>query len=274
MEEVAALSTEFVEQNLMPYAFNLLTAVLIFIIGKWVVGRLASFMEGVFKRKLDPTVSSFLARLAHIAMLGFVIIAAIDRLGVQTTSLIAIFGAAGLAVGLALKDSLGNFASGVMILMFRPFKVGDYVEAAGTAGTIKEIRIFATMMTSPDNKVIMVPNGSIMSGNIVNYSAMATRRVDLKFGVSYSADLSKVKAVILSVLEADERILKDPAPNIAVAELADSSVNLIVRPWVNTPDYWGVYWGTVEAVKRRFDEEGISIPFPQMDVHLDKVDLT
>ena len=274
MDEVATLSTEFVEQNLMPYAFNLLTAVLIFIIGKWVVGRLAGLLETTLKRKLDPTVASFLARLAHIAMLGFVVIAAIDRLGVQTTSLIAILGAAGLAVGLALKDSLGNFAAGVMILMFRPFKIGDYVEAAGTAGTIKEIRIFATLMTSPDNKVIMVPNGSIMSGNIVNYSTMATRRVDLKFGVSYSADLSQVKATILAVLEADERILKDPAPNIAVAELADSSVNLIVRPWVNTADYWGVYWGTIEAVKRRFDDEGISIPFPQMDVHLDKVDMT
>ncbi|WP_111656607.1 mechanosensitive ion channel family protein [Isoalcanivorax indicus] len=270
MEEVTALSAEFVEQNLVPYTFNIIAALAIFIIGRWLVKRIAALMETGLKRKVDPTVATFLARVAHVALLAFVIIAAVDRLGVQTASLIALFGAAGLAVGLALNNSLANFAAGVMLLVLRPFKVGDYVEAGNTAGTIREIRIFSTLMTSPDNKVILVPNGSIMNNQIVNYSAMPTRRVDLVFGVSYDADLSKVKEAIKAVLAADERILADPAPNIAVSELADSSVNLIVRPWVNSADYWAVYWGTIEAVKRKFDDEGITIPFPQMDVHFDK----
>ena len=270
MEEVTALSAEFVEQNLVPYTFNIITALVIFVVGRWLVKRIATLLETGLKRRMDDTVATFLARVAHIALLAFVIIAAVDRLGVQTASLIALFGAAGLAVGLALNNSLANFAAGVMLLILRPFKVGDYVEAGGTAGTIREIRIFSTLMTSPDNKVILVPNGAIMGSNIINYSTMPTRRVDLVFGVSYDADLSKVKDAIKAVLAADERILADPAPNIAVSELADSSVNLIVRPWVNSADYWGVYWGTIEAVKRKFDEVGITIPFPQMDVHLDK----
>ncbi len=270
MEDITALVTEFVERYAALYAYNLVMAIIILVVGLWLVKRIAAVLENAFKRKLDVTVASFLARILHVALIVFVLIAALDRLGVQTTSLIAIFGAAGLAVGLALKDSLGNFAAGVMLLVFRPFRVGDYVEAGGTAGTVQEIRIFATLMNTPDNKVITVPNGAVMSSNITNYSTMPTRRVDMVFGVSYEADLRQVKEVIHAVLGKDERVLKEPAPTVAVSELADSSVNLIVRPWVKTPDYWGVYWDTMEAMKIRFDEEGISIPFPQMDVHFDK----
>ncbi|MDF1630256.1 MAG: mechanosensitive ion channel [Alcanivoracaceae bacterium] len=258
----------FALENVFPFATNLVAALAIFIVGKWLAKRISSAVDSLLSKKIDSTVSKFIGNLTQIALLAVVAIATIDRLGVETTSLIAIVGAAGLAVGLALKDSLGNFASGVMLILFRPFRVGDYVEAGGAAGSIKEIRIFATVMTTPDNKVITVPNGAIMGGNIVNYSEMPTRRVDMVVGVGYGSDLAKVKQVISAILEQDKRILPDPAPVIAVSELADSSVNLIVRPWVNAADYWAVLWDTTESVKRSFDEEGIEIPFPQMDLHL------
>ena len=260
----------FANENLMPYAWNIVAALVIFIIGKWIVSKVAQGVNRMMDKRIDHTVAKFVGNIVHIVLFAFVIIAALDQLGVETTSLVAILGAAGLAVGLALKDSLGNFAAGVMLIMFKPFRVGHYVEAGGTAGTVKEIKIFATIMGTPDNKVITVPDGAIMGGNIVNYSEMPTRRVDMKFGVSYDSDLSEVKRVLEEILAADERVLKDPAPVIAVAELADSSVNLLCRPWVNSADYWAVLWDTTETVKRRFDDAGIGIPFPQMDVHLDK----
>lgn len=259
-------------ESLIPFASNVLAALIIFLVGRWAAGRIANILDATLVKKLDPTVAKFIANLAHIGLIVVVVIAALDRVGVHTTSLIAIVGAAGLAVGLALKDSLGNFASGVLLVVFRPFRVGDYVEAGGAAGTVREIRIFATLITTPDNKAITVPNSAIMGGNIVNYSAMPTRRVDMKIGVSYSSDLARVKQVLSDILAADERVLKDPAPTIAVAELADRSINLVVRPWVNSPDYWAVLWDTTETIKRRFDAEGIKIPFPQMDVHLSKAD--
>lgn len=261
---------QFTLENIFPFATNLIAALAIFIIGKWLAKRVSSAIDALLSKKIDSTVSKFIGNLAQIGLLAVVVIAALDRLGVETTSLIAIIGAAGLAVGLALKDSLGNFASGVMLILFRPFRVGDYVEAGGAAGSVKEIRIFATVMTTPDNKVITVPNGAIMGGNIINYSEMPTRRVDMVVGVGYGSDLAKVKQVVSAILEQDKRILADPAPVVAVSELADSSVNLIVRPWVNSADYWAVLWDTTETVKRRFDEEGIEIPFPQMDLHLSK----
>jgi small conductance mechanosensitive channel len=186
---------------------------------------------------------------------------------VETTSIVAIVGAAGLAVGLALKDSLGNFAAGVMLIIFRPFKAGDYVEAGGAAGTVQEVRIFNSILVTPDNKVVTVPNGAIMAGNIINYSELPTRRVDMVVGVGYGSDLATVKQVISTILDADKRVLQDPAPTIAVSELADSSVNLIVRPWVKSADYWAVMWDTTEAIKTRFDAEGIEIPFPQVVMH-------
>ena len=260
----------FANDNLMPYAWNIIAALVIFIVGKWVVSKLAHWVNRMLDKRVDATVSKFLGNIVHIILFAFVIIAALDQLGVETTSLVAILGAAGLAVGLALKDSLGNFAAGVMIILFKPFRVGHYVEVAGIGGTVKEIKIHATILGSPDNKVITVPNGAIMADNIINYSEMATRRVDMVFGVSYDADLSVVKNILQEILAADERVLKDPAPNIVVGELADSSVNFLCRPWVNSADYWPVLWSTTETVKRRFDEAGIGIPFPQMDVHLDK----
>lgn len=257
----------FVSQNLAPYAYNFVVAIVIFIIGKWIARRIASFSQGVIGKKVDHTVANFIGNLINIMILAFVVIASLDRLGVETTSIVAIMGAAGLAVGLALKDSLGNFAAGVMLIMFRPFKKGDYVEAGGASGVVSEVRIFNSVFITPDNKVVIVPNGNIMSGTIVNYSEMPTRRVDMVVGVGYGSDLEQVKGVISSILSADTRVLKDPAPVVAVSELADSSINLLVRPWVNAADYWGVMWDTTESVKKRFDEEGIEIPFPQVVMH-------
>lgn len=272
MDAILEQARTFGLESLIPFATNLLVALLIFFIGKWLAGRISAATDKLLSKKLDPTVSKFIGNLAHIAVLVVVVIAALDRLGVQTTSLIAIVGAAGLAVGLALKDSLGNFAAGVMLVVFRPFRVGDYVEVAGTAGSVTEIRIFATVLATPDNKVITVPNGPIMAGNIINYSAMPTRRVDMVVGVSYGSNLAQVKDVLNGILAADARVLKDPAPTVAVSQLADSSINLIVRPWVKSSDYWAVLWDTTETIKRRFDEEGIEIPFPQVDLHLSKAE--
>lgn len=272
MDQLIEQLTAFYQQNIVPYAWNILIALAIFFVGKWVVGRLSGWLERSMDRRMDITIARFIARIGYIAMLAFVVIAALNQAGFQTTSLVAILGAAGLAVGLALKDSLGNFAAGVMLIMFRPFKVGDYVEAGGTGGTVTDIRIFATILTTPDNKVITVPNGSIMSDSITNYSTMPTRRVDMVFGVSYGANLAKVRDVLQEMLDGDERVLPEPAPVIVVGELADSSVNFLVRPWVKTPDYWPLKWEFTEAVKNRFDDEGIGIPFPQMDVHLDKIE--
>jgi small conductance mechanosensitive channel len=201
----------------------------------------------------------------------FVFIAALDQLGVDTTSLIALIGAAGLAVGLALQGSLQNFAAGVMLVVFRPFKIGDVVDAGGAMGKIEKISIFSTTMITPDNRDIIVPNGQIYSGTITNYSANETRRVDLVFGIGYGDDMRKAKEIMEDIVAKHELILDDPAPGVAVAELADSSVNFNVRPWVNAADYWTVRADVIEQVKTAFDENGISIPFPQMDVHLDKV---
>lgn len=262
---------QFVADNIVPYSWNLLAALAIFLVGKWVVTRLCRFLERKMQARVDGTIARFAARLAYIALLIFVAIAALEQLGLQTTSLVAIFGAAGLAVGLALKDSLGNFAAGVMLILFRPFREQDYVEAAGTSGTVHEIRIFATRLITPDNKLITVPNGTIMADNITNYSAMPTRRVDMVFGVAYSSDLQRVRRVLQELLDQDERVLAEPAPVIVVGELGDSAINFWVRPWTRTEDYWAFKWDYTERVKQRFDEEGITIPFPQMDVHLEQV---
>ena len=190
------------------------------------------------------------------------------RLGVQTGSFIAIIGAAGLAVGLALGGTLSNFASGVLLIIFKPFTVGDFIEAGGAMGSVKEIQIFNTILSSPDNKKVIIPNAQVTGGNIVNYSANGTRRVDLVIGVSYEDDLKRAREVIESVLKADSRILPDPAYTVAVSELGDSSVNFVVRPWVNSDDYWAVYFDLTEKIKVTLEENGLSIPFPQRDVHL------
>jgi len=254
------------------FAVNLITAILIFYIGKWIVGILTGTVGKLMeKNNVDPTLTSFVSNLVRMTLLVFVIIAAITQLGVPSAQFVAVVGAAGLAVGLALQGSLANFAAGVLIVLFRPYKVGDYVEAAGIAGTIEHVQILTTILKTPDNKQIIVPNGQIMDSIITNYSAKDTRRVDMVVGVSYSDDLDKVQATLKELVDADERILKDPACTIAVSELADSSVNFVLRPWVNAADYWGVKFDLTEAVKKRFDKEGISIPFPQQDVYLHQV---
>lgn len=251
------------------YGLKIIAAVLIFIIGRWVAKVLRSVLERMMRKgKVEETLISFVAHLVYVLLLLIIIIAALNQLGIQTTSFIAIIGAAGLAIGLALQGSLANFAAGVLMIIFRPFKVGDYIEGGGTAGTVEEIQIFNTILKSPDNKIIIVPNAKITGENITNYSARDTRRMDLIFGVSYSDDLQKVKEVLKDILTSDDRILKDPAPTIGVLELADSSVNFAVRPWVQTADYWTIFFDMKEKIKMRFDAEGISIPFPQRDVHL------
>jgi small conductance mechanosensitive channel len=251
------------------YGLKIIAAVVIFIVGRWVAKILRNLIERMMsKAKVDETLVKFVGNLTYVALLVIVVIAALNQLGIQTTSFIAIIGAAGLAVGLALQGSLANFAAGVLMIIFRPFKVGDYVEGGGTAGTVETINIFTTHLISPDNKEIIVPNAKITGDNIVNYSAKDTRRLDLVFGVSYSDDLQKVKNVLLDILKADSRILQNPAPTIGVLELADSSVNLAVRPWVKGSDYWPIFFDLKEKIKERFDAESISIPFPQQDVHL------
>jgi small conductance mechanosensitive channel len=208
------------------------------------------------------------ASLVRFGILAFTFIAVLSKLGVQTTSFVAVLGAAGLAVGLALQGSLGNFASGVLLLLFRPIKKGDFVEAGGTSGSVNEISVFTTILMTPDNKKVIVPNSQVTGGIIINYSATGTRRVDLVAGIGYSDDIAKAKEVLKRIVAAHPAILPEPAPVIEVAELGDSSVNLVVRPWVNSGDYWRVYWDLTESIKLEFDKEGISIPFPQRDVHL------
>ena len=254
------------------YGMKILGAIAIFIIGRFVIGIITGIVRRILtKSQTDEALVKFLVSLTKTALLVVLFIAVLNQLGVQTTSFVAIIGAVGLAIGFALQGSLGNFASGVMIIAFRPFKLGDFVEAGGTVGVIEEISMFSTIMKTPDNKKIIVPNSNITGGNIVNYSAKDTRRVDMVFGIGYDDDIKKAKQLLERLLTEDDRILKDPAPVVAVSELADSSVNFIVRPWVKTADYWGVYWDMTEKVKLTFDAEKISIPYPQQDVHMHQV---
>lgn len=265
--------TEMVDTYVIPWGINIALALLIFIVGRIVVGILISLFGKVMARsKYDSMLVGFVKSILNAILMLFVVVASLDQLGVDTTSLVALLGAAGLAIGLSMKDSLANFAAGVMLLVFRPFKAGDYVEAGGTAGSVKNIGIFTSTFNTPDNKMVIVPNGAIYGGNITNFSAMETRRVDMVVGISYGSDLRKAKQILTDMLAADPRILKDPAPKVAVSELADSSVNFVVRPWVKSADFWAVKFDLTEAIKLRFDEENIGIPFPQMDVHLHKQD--
>ena len=262
-----------IDTYVIPWGLNILFAIIIFIVGKWLVGVITRLVKKLMtKAHMDKILVNFIGSIISSVLLLFVVIAALDQLGINTTSLIALIGAAGLAIGLALQGSLQNLASGVMLIVFRPFKDGDFVEAGGTMGVVEEIGIFTTKMRTGDNKEVIVPNGQIFGGTITNYSKRETRRVDMVFGIGYGDDMRKAKDVITGIIEADERILKDPAPLVAVAELAESSVNINVRPWVKSGDYWGVYFDLNEKVKMAFDENGISIPFPQMDIHLEKAE--
>ena len=251
------------------YGLRIIAALAIFIIGRWVAKGIRKLLKRILERHdVDPTLRSFVCNLSYVFLLIFVVVAALNQLGIQTASVIAIIGAAGLAIGLALQGSLANFAAGVLMIIFRPFKVGDYIEGGGTAGTVEDIEIFHTQLRSPDNKTIIVPNGQLMNDTIVNYSTKGTRRVDMSFGIGYSDDIDKARSAIMEILERDDRIMKDPAPVAPVSELADSSVNFAVRFWTTVNDYWSVYFETMEAVKKKFDAENINIPFPQRDVHV------
>jgi len=256
----------------MTYGLKALAAIVIFIIGKYFAGvakRLT--IKLLNNRKVDPTVVSFVANLAWTLVFVFTIVATLGQVGVQTASLVAVIGAAGLAVGLALQGSLSNFASGVLMVMFRPCRVGDYIEAAGIAGVVDEITIFSTRLRSPDNKMIIAPNSAIMNGTITNYSALEQRRIDLTIGVSYTADIAKTKQVFTDILDNNQFVLTDPSYTIGLAELADSSINFVVRPWVNTADYWAARFELLEQIKNALDAADIEIPFPQMDLHVKEV---
>lgn len=251
------------------YWLRVLGAVLIFVIGRWLAKVISNLLaKAMTKSKVDPTLTNFVKNLCHIALLTFVIIAALKKLGIPMTEFTVVVGAAGLAIGFALQGSLANFAAGVMLIIFKPFKVGDLVELAGKMGTVKEIQIFNTIINSPDNVRIIIPNGQVTGSNIINFTANGTRRVDLVIGVSYDDNLKKTREVIEKVIIADERILKDPAYTIAVSELADSSVNFVVRPWVNASDYWSVRFDLIEEIKLALDKNNITIPYPQRDVHM------
>lgn len=251
---------------------KLLGAVAVYVIGMWI----ARIIRGVVKKALmraksEEMLANFVANMVHIGLIVFVVIMVMGTIGIPTTGFAAIIAAAGFAVGFALQGSLGNFASGVMVMIFKPFKPGDFIEGAGHAGVVEDVGIFATIMKTGDNKKIIVPNGELTDSSLVNYSANPTRRIDMVFGIGYDDDIDKARDVLTRIVEADERILKDPAPQIAVSELADSSVNFVCRPWVNSADYWAVKFDTTERVKKEFDAAGLSIPYPQRDVHMHEV---
>lgn len=253
------------------YGLRVIGSIAILFIGRLVARGVKKLLKRLLrKHKVDETLVSFTASVSYVALMAFIIIAALGQLGVQTASFVAVLGATGLAVGLALQGSLANFAAGVLMIIFKPFKVGDYIEGAGTAGTVEAIGVFTTELKTPDNRRVVVPNGKITGDNITNYSARELRRVDIVAGVSYGDDIDRVRGVLQDILASDERVLADPAPTIAVMKLNDSSVDFAVRPWVKTPDYWGVFFSLQEQIKKRFDAEGISIPYPQRDVHLYK----
>jgi small conductance mechanosensitive channel len=260
-------------EYVIPWGINIVMALAVVIIGRIVIGLLMRLVRKLLnKSKMDNMLINFVTSILGSLLLLFVIVASLDQLGVNTSSFIAIVGAAGLAICLSLQDSLKNFAAGVLLVVFRPFREGDFIEAAGVSGVVESISIFSTVMRTGDNREVIVPNGPIYSGVITNYSKRDTRRVDMVFGIGYEANLLQAKQLLADILAEDERVLAEPKSVIAVSELADSSVNFVVRPWVRTADYWGVLWDTTEKVKLRFDEAGISIPFPQMDVHVHKQD--
>lgn len=259
---------------LVTYGLKILFAFIIFFVGKYFAGVAQRLVRKLLNsRKIDPTVVSFVANLTWAIVFVFAVIATLGQIGVQTASLVAVIGAAGLAIGLALQGSLSNFASGVLMVLFRPCRVGDYIEAAGIAGTVEEITIFSTKLLTPDNKLITAPNSSIMNGTITNYSAMDTRRIDLVIGVSYSADIALTKQIFQNILDNNQYVLKNPAYTIGLSELASSSINFVVRPWVAKADYWTARFQLLEQIKNELDAANIGIPFPQMDIHVKELPL-
>jgi small conductance mechanosensitive channel len=276
MDETAKMVTEYKDLAIMyasEYGLKLVAAILIFMIGKWAANKITALVKKLMlKAHIDKTLVEFSESIVYFALLLMVIIAALNQLGVNTTSFVAVFGAATLAIGLALQGSFSNIGAAVLIILFRPFKVGDVVETAGVTGEVTDINLFSTIITPIDKRTVIVPNSSIIGGNITNFSNREQRRVDHIFGIGYDDDLKLAKETLMEIVKADGRILQDPEPFVAVNELADSSVNFVVRAWTSTDDYWGVYFDMLENVKLTFDEKGISIPYPQMDVHTDKED--
>ncbi|MBC8481823.1 MAG: mechanosensitive ion channel [Planctomycetes bacterium] len=257
-----------ISQFLTTYGFQLIGAVLILVVGWWITKLISKFLGKILdKSGIDKTLSIFLCKFCYFALLTFVVIATLNKIGMQTTSFIVVIGAAGLAVGLALQGALSNFAAGILLLIFKPFKVGDFVELAGSKGTVKKLEIFNTVLDTPDNIQVVIPNSKVTAASMSNFTVNQTRRVDLTIGISYEDDIQRAKDVILSVLKSDNRVLKDPAPATAVSELANSSVNMVVRPWCKCQDYWDVYFDITAKVKQALDENHISIPYPQQDIH-------
>jgi len=265
----SVLKIDYIDMYLVPWSIRIVTALLIFVIGRWLARLLVKMARRLMqKSQVDAMLIDFIANIAYALLLVIVVLSALDQLGVKTTSALAILGAAGLAVGLSLQNSLSNFASGVMLIVFRPFKTGDYVEAGGTSGIVEAISLFTTRMRTGDNREVIVPNGQIYSGTITNYSARDTRRIDMLFSIGYEDDIKLAKTLIESALGQESRILADPAPAIMVMELGASSVDLAVRPWVNSAEYWLVRSDLLESIKAAFDANGISIPYPQQDIHI------
>jgi len=263
------IDSELIGPLMLEWLGNIVAAILIFLVGRWIVGVLTGWFRKALQRGgVDETLKRFFSKLVYATLMVFVALSAVSELGIDTTHFLAILGAAGLAVGLALKDSLSNFSSGVMLIFFRPFKVGDYVEAAGIAGTVNSIGIFNTVMKTPDNRVITVPNSLIHGDTITNYSAEATRRIDLVIGIGYEDDIRRAKALIQGLLSGDDRILDEPPPGLLLLELGDSSVNIAVRPWVKAEDYSAVRSDLLEGIKRVLEDNGLSIPYPQRDLHI------
>lgn len=274
-ESVAATAGMVVEKapmwmdRITEMGLSLLAAVLIFVIGRFVAQLIKKLIgQAMEKAKVDPVLVSFACNFGYSALMVFVILAALSRLGVQTTSFIAVLGAAGLAVGLALQGSLSNFAAGVLMVIFRPFKIGDFIEAGGVTGVVKDIHIFTTTLNTPDNKRVIVPNSKVMGDSVTNYSAEGTRRIDMVVGVSYDDDLDKAEQILMDEIKKDPRVLAEPEPTVGVLEMADSSINFVVRPWVAVPDYWKTRFALTKALKKRIEAEGMTIPFPQRDVHI------
>ncbi len=262
---------KIIDTYIVPWGISGAQALIVFIVGKWLVSKLTMLVgKALHRSKMDEMLIDFVQSLLSWALLLVVIIASLSQLGIDTTSLIALLGAAGLAIGLALKDSLSNFAAGVMLLVFRPFRLGDFVNVSGVDGVVEKIHVFTTTILTTDNKENIIPNSAVYGSVITNYSAREKRRVDMVFGIGYDDDLKKAKAILMDIVVAHEKVLSDPEPAVMVAELGDSSVNFAVRAWSKTEDYWSVYFDCHEQVKLAFDEAGISIPYPQMDVHLDK----
>jgi small conductance mechanosensitive channel len=267
LEEIMPLMSEYA----ITYGIQFILSIAVFIIGKWLANSIASFLaKGLEAKGVDVTLVRFVKSIVFYILFIIVIIAALGQLGIQTASFVAIIAAAGLAIGLALQGSLANFAAGVLIILFRPIKVGDFVEVSGVTGSVSEISIFATTLLTGDNKTVIIANAAVTGGNITNYSTQPTRRVDLVVGVAYDANIQQVKDELKALADADERILKDKDVTIGVVELGDSSINLVFRPWVNAADYWGVYFDLNEKIKDRFEAIGVGIPYPTMDVNVTK----